>query len=80
MKAKRFFTVPMLLACALPLGGVSAVAQSAPRVTARCSNRTLLGTYGFTIDGTVVGANILFRGLALQHYDGNGKITQVDHV
>ncbi|PWT82139.1 MAG: hypothetical protein C5B58_08710 [Acidobacteria bacterium] len=47
---------------------------------AQCSNRTLQGSYGFTIDGTIVGPNIPFRGLALQHYDGHGNITQVDRL
>jgi hypothetical protein len=45
-----------------------------------CSNQTMKGSWGTTIEGTVVGPNILFRGLALQYFDGKGHITQVDHV
>ncbi|WP_035348412.1 hypothetical protein [Edaphobacter aggregans] len=47
-----------------------------------CSNRTLDGDYGFTIEGLlgIPGPGIQVRGVVLQHYDGNGNITQVDHV
>jgi len=69
--------IGFLLLAAVSVAPESAVAQLGPRP---CSNQTLIGDYGFTIDGTIVGANILFRGLAMQHYDGNGKITQVDHI
>jgi len=45
-----------------------------------CSNRTLAGDYGFTIEGTILNADLPLRGLVMQHYDGRGHITQVDHV
>jgi len=45
-----------------------------------CSNRTLFGSYGFTIEGTILGPNFQVRGLALQRYDGRGNILQVDHL
>jgi hypothetical protein len=45
-----------------------------------CSNQTMRGTWGSSIEGTVVGPNIQFRGLALQYFDGRGHITQVDHI
>jgi len=45
-----------------------------------CSNRTLVGDYGFTIEGTILDANLPIRGLVMQHYDGRGNITQVDQV
>ena len=80
MKGSSFSCVlatSMMLALAAAIVCVHAVAESP---NARCSNRTLSGDYGFTIEGTVVGPNILIRGLALQHYDGHGNITQVDHV
>jgi hypothetical protein len=38
------------------------------------------GTWGSIIEGTIVGPNILLRGLALHYFDGRGHITQVDHV
>jgi hypothetical protein len=48
----------------------------------RCSNRTLYGNYGFTIEGllAIPGPGIQLRGVVLVGYDGNGHITQVDHV
>jgi hypothetical protein len=47
-----------------------------------CSNHTLNGDYGLTIEGLldIPGAGIQLRGVVLQRYDGNGHITQVDHV
>ena len=47
---------------------------------ARCSNRTLHGSYAFNIDGTIVaGPNrLLLRGLAMTQFDGRGNLSQVD--
>jgi hypothetical protein len=47
-----------------------------------CSNRTLDGNYGFTVEGLlgIPGPGIQVRGVVLQSYDGHGHITQVDHV
>jgi hypothetical protein len=66
--------------------GTSAAAQSNRTPAAnsegngpRCSNRTLSGDYGFALDGTFL-PNTPFRGVVMQHYDGNGNITQVDHL
>jgi len=46
----------------------------------RCSNKTLSGDYGLIVEGTILGPGFLLRGVVLQHYDGKGNITQVDHV
>lgn len=47
-----------------------------------CSDRTLQGNYGFTVEGllAIPGPGIQVRGVVLQRYDGRGHITQVDHV
>ena len=53
-----------------------------------CSNRTLKGDYGFTIEGILgipgaqlpPGLGLTIRGIAMAHYDGNGNFVQVDHV
>ena len=68
--------------CFLLASGVSAVAQSGNGVSGngRCSNRTLSGDYGFTLEGTILGPNIPLRGVVMVHYDGNGHFTQVDHI
>lgn len=48
----------------------------------RCSNRTLNGSYGFTVEGLlgIPGGGTQIRGVILQEYDGNGHLTQVEHV
>jgi hypothetical protein len=71
-----------MIVCGLLAFSFSAVAQSKSETPngGRCSNRTLNGDYGFTLEGTILGPNIPLRGLVMQHYDGNGNITQVDHV
>lgn len=55
-------------------------AQSSGTTPWGCSNLTLKGTWGVTIEGTIVGPNILFRGLDLVYFDGKGHSTQVDHL
>ena len=73
--------MPAMIACCLLMSGAPAPAQWDFQTSERgCSNRTLSGDYGFTIEGTILDANLPIRGLALQHYDGRGHITQVDHV
>jgi hypothetical protein len=73
--------IPTVLAAAASMMLVcTAVNAAAETRNASCSNRTLHGTYGFAIEGTILGPDLVFRGLALQHYDGHGNITQVDHI
>ena len=63
--------------CSLMTSGASA----APRPEVRpCSNHTLFGDYGFALEGTFLGPGLPFRGVVMQHYDGKGNLTQVDHV
>jgi hypothetical protein len=47
---------------------------------ARCSNRTLHGSYALNIDGTIIaGPNrLLLRGVAMREFDGRGNVSQVD--
>ena len=75
-------TTHAMVLCFLLASGISAVAQSANGESGngRCSNRTLNGSYGFLLDGTILGPNLPLRGVVMQRYDGNGNITQVDHV
>ena len=52
-----------------------------PAASARCSNRTLRGSYGFSIEGTILAGTpnaFAVRGVAMTHYDGEGNPTQVD--
>jgi len=85
--SKMMVATLMMIACALLTFGVSAVAQSNNTTTSAipggklCSNRTLSGDYGVLIEGTILGSpDTPLRGVTMQHYDGNGNITQVDHV
>jgi hypothetical protein len=47
----------------------------------KCSNRTLRGDYGFSIDGTILAGTpnaFLLRGVAMTQFDGRGNLSQVD--
>lgn len=76
----------VLVVCAVLSIGSLAWAQAEDE--GACSDRTLRGDYGFTVEGTLAlpggtllnGAGLPLRGLALAHYDGKGNLTQVDHI
>ena len=55
--------------------------RESPAPWFKCSNRTLRGDYGFSIDGTVLAGTpnaFLLRGVAMTHFDGHGNLNQVD--
>lgn len=64
--------------------GAPAVAQADPsnaQGAGRCTDRTIRGDYGFSIDGTILAGTpnaFLLRGVAMTHFDGEGNLTQVD--
>jgi len=70
---------PLLILFCMPLSDSSAWAQSTNKT---CSNRTLSGHYGFAIEGVAsLGPQIgVLRGVAMTHFDGEGHLSQVDHV
>jgi hypothetical protein len=74
----------VLIACAFTAISTSVWAANDNRGDREkhCSNRTLHGNYGLTIEGllAIPGPGIQLRGVVLQGYDGDGHITQVDHV
>jgi hypothetical protein len=85
MELKSFATAAIVAA---GLAGVLALAVP-NAVTAgddgsfRCSNRTLRGDYGFSIDGQIFppGAPaIVLRAVAMTNFDGRGGLSQVDHA
>lgn len=45
-----------------------------------CSNRTIAGDYGVQIEGTILGPNLTLRTLLMEHFDGAGNMSSVDHV
>src|SRR5262249_42075224 len=75
-KAVTLTAAPVLLAFGMV---VSATSPAGGQIR-RCSNFTLYGDYGFTIQGGILGPNLELPGLAMQHYDGRGPLTPVDHV
>jgi hypothetical protein len=74
--------IPMAIVCGLLASSAPVMAQSANAQPASkpCSNRTLSGDYGFALEGTLLGPGLPLRGIVLQHYDGKGGLTQVDHI
>jgi len=78
---------PLMIICGVLASGASLMAQSGTeplRESAEphhtCSNRTLRGDYGATVEGFVVGAGVPIRGITRAHFDGEGNLTQVDHI
>jgi hypothetical protein len=48
-----------------------------------CTDRILSGDYAFIIEGLVFpapGVQVSIRGLAVTNFDGQGGLTQVDHI
>ena len=81
--ARRLIAAAPLIACGMGVVcAASARADDDKDARGRCSNETLEGSYAFTIEGllAVPGPGLPLRGVVLQRYDGDGNITQVDHV
>jgi hypothetical protein len=76
---------PMALVCGLAASTSPALANSGKQP---CSNRTLQGNYGFTVEGILgipgaglpPGLGLPLRGVVMTHYDGRGNLTQMDHI
>ena len=87
MESKSISKLMMIAALTIIACGLAsaALADSGPQT---CSNRTLRGDYGFTIEGILgipgpqlpPGLGLTLRGVAMTHYDGRGNFTQMDHV
>ena len=79
--------MPVMIACALAsINSTAWAAQSNKKSNERdegkaCSNQTLHGDYGLTIESLLIpGPGTQVRGVVMQSFDGNGHFTQVDHV
>ena len=79
-------TTHILVACGLLAPNAFAVDQPNE---GPCSNRTLSGAYGFSLQGILFaipgvilppGATVQLRGVVMTNFDGKGNFTQVDHV
>lgn len=81
--ARRLIAAASVIACGMcVVCAAQARADDDKDARARCSNETLEGSYALTIEGLlgVPGPSLPLRGVVLQRYDGDGNITQVDHV
>jgi len=80
--------LPRAVALTIAAGLATTLALSAPRPVAAdgdgrgrgCSESTLRGDYGFSIDGQILAGPKagLLRGVAMTHFDGEGGLSQVD--
>jgi len=71
---------PMMIVCGLLGSGASAMAESDG---GHCSNRTLFGDYGASVEGVLIlpgGIQLPFRAVTMNHFDGQGNSTSVEHV
>lgn len=85
MKSQLVSKVLAVVAGAAITGAVltSGAPASAQADGARCTDRTVRGDYGFSIDGTILAGTpnaFLLRGVAMTHFDGEGGLTQVDYA
>ena len=88
IRAQRLLIVAVMVCSAAALFGPPAGAESngrshddAPGAWFKCSDRSLKGDYGFSIDGTILAGTpnaFLLRGVAMTHFDGRGNLSQVD--
>lgn len=75
------------LAVAL-LAAVEAMSSNTPQAAAaspRCANSTLIGDYGYSAEGVLIGTPGLpqeapFRSVGLAHFDGKGNANWVEHT
>lgn len=73
---------PLMIVWAALASGSTSWAQNSNGDGA-CSNQTLHGDYGFAVEGLVFpapGVEVPIRGVAMTHFDGQGHLSQVDHL
>jgi len=64
-----------------PLVGAQAEQKVSQASWFKCSDRSLRGDYGFSIEGTILAGTpnaFLLRGVAMTNFDGHGNLSQVD--
>lgn len=81
------FAVPMLVLFGLLAFSASAFGQqkSELAVGTHCSNRTLQGDYGCSVQGVLLDvpglpAQATFVAVTTSHFDGNGNVTGTEHA
>jgi len=65
---------PMMIICSVLVPGSSGVAES-------CSNKTIKGDYGCSINGSLIfgPTQLPFVAATTTHYDGEGNLTGLEH-
>jgi hypothetical protein len=76
----RAIPVVMALGLALALSAPRGVTANGDEHRRGCSNATLRGDYGFTVEGQILAGPRagLLRVIGVAHYDGDGEMSQVD--
>jgi len=80
LSSRTSIAIPVMIVCGLLGSGASAMAEPDGR---QCSNRTLFGNYGGAVEGVLIipGApELQFRAVTMNHFDGRGHVTSVEHV
>ena len=94
MKNKSALKISMITVSVMIGGllaaGASAIAQSNDGISAlsqsgfgHCSNRTLYGDYGASVQGSILpapGVTLPFVAVTMNHFDGRGDISSVEHT
>ena len=76
---KRGFRIAMIASLLMLVFSPLIPGPHAEPADQACSNQTLRGDYGFTVEAQFPGPTAL-RGVGMAHFDGAGHFTQVDHV
>ncbi len=82
---KQSLTISMMPRTLLILLGLLSFVPSSQAQSGEgpCSNLTLRGDYGFSIEGQFLAGPLAgqqLRGVAMTHFDGEGNLSQVDHI
>jgi hypothetical protein len=83
-RSKPSLKTTITTAAVMAVLGLAVFGRTADAAANRiCSDRTLDGDYGFSVEGIVLpapGLSFTLRGVAMTQFDGKGNLTQVDHI
>jgi hypothetical protein len=82
---KQSFRISTIATSLMIVGGLLASGSPARAQSpdGACSNRTILGDYGFSVEGLILpapGVALPVRGVHMTHFDGKGNLTQMDSL
>jgi hypothetical protein len=79
---KQSLRINLIAGSLMMLSGMHSSAWGQGR-SAACTDRLLFGDYAFIVEGLVFpapGVQVSVRGVAMTNFDGQGGLTQIDHV